>query len=107
LSTVAIADDLLYIAEFAGIIHCLDLSHGTEVWAHDTEAHVWGCTLVADRKVYAGNGKRHPRGSRDGPRKKVLASIDMKDPIYSSPVAANGVLYVATQSQLYAIEKKD
>jgi len=107
LSTVAIADDLLYIAEFAGIIHCLDLSHGTEVWAHDTEAHVWGCTLVADRKVYAGNESGILAVLAMGREKKVLASIDMKDPIYSSPVAANGVLYVATQSQLYAIEKKD
>ena len=37
---------------------------------------------------------------------KVLAEIDMDAPIYSSNVVANGTLYVATQSHLYAIANK-
>ena len=39
-----------------------------------------------------------------GVEKQKLAEIDMGDPIYSSPVAANGTLFVGTQTQLYAVE---
>jgi hypothetical protein len=32
--------------------------------------------------------------------------IDMKDSVFSTPVAANGVLYIMTRSQLFAIAVK-
>ena len=35
--------------------------------------------------------------------KKAVAEIDMTSPIYSSAVAANGVLYVASHTHLFAI----
>lgn len=34
---------------------------------------------------------------------KVLATIDMGEMIHTSPVAANGTLYIATDRKLYAI----
>jgi len=35
---------------------------------------------------------------------KVLQTIDMGTPVYSSPIVANGILYVSTSTHLYAIE---
>jgi len=37
--------------------------------------------------------------------KKLLATIDMGSPMSTSPVAANGVLYVATMNRLFAVQK--
>ena len=37
--------------------------------------------------------------------KKLLALNRLDGPIYTTPVAANGVLYIATRKQLYAIGK--
>ena len=34
---------------------------------------------------------------------KAVKEIDFGVPIYSSPIAANGVLYVATHTHLFAI----
>jgi hypothetical protein len=43
---------------------------------------------------------------RHGKDKKEPKKIEMGDMIRSSPIFANGVLYVATESRLYAIQEK-
>ncbi|MDC0286232.1 PQQ-binding-like beta-propeller repeat protein [Akkermansiaceae bacterium] len=40
-----------------------------------------------------------------GKELKSLATVEFPAPIYSSAVVANGVVYVATQTHLYAIGK--
>jgi hypothetical protein len=37
--------------------------------------------------------------------KKVISAIDLDSPMYTTPTAANGVLYVVTMRRLYAIQK--
>jgi hypothetical protein len=37
---------------------------------------------------------------------KKLAEIDFAAPVLSTPVAANGVLYVATDKHLYALQNR-
>jgi hypothetical protein len=37
---------------------------------------------------------------------KELKRIDMRAPVYASPVVANGTLYIQTPTHLYAIGKK-
>ena len=107
ISTCAITDDgLLFVADFSGYIYCLDANTGTLHWKHDSMSHIWGSPLVADGKVYI--------GTEDGELLIFNASKELQrigepiyfnDPIYSSPIAANGTLYVATFTHLYAIKK--
>ncbi len=103
-STASVSDGLVYIADLAGQVHCLDSSTGQELWSHDTEAHVWGSTLVADGKIYVGNENGQLTVLAVGKEKKVIGAVDLKEAIYSTPVAANGVLYVGTAGNLYALE---
>jgi len=112
-STASITPDgLLFIVDHSGFVHCLDAETGEFFWKYDMKAHVWGSTLVADGKVYVGDedgdfvtlaASKEQRilsrtiegGAEDGP--------NLEYPIYSTPVVANGVLFVATQSHLFAI----
>jgi outer membrane protein assembly factor BamB len=103
LSTASIADGLIYVADFPGIVHCLDAETGKAYWTHDTEAHVWGSTLVGDGKVYVGNENGTLTILAAAKVKKVIATIDFKDAIYSTPITSDGVLYVGTGLNLYAI----
>ena len=105
LSSLAVQDGLLYAADFSGFVYCLDAETGEEQWVHDTLAHIWASPLVADGKVYIGNEDSYmtiiPAG-REYDKEKVV-EIDMSSPIYSSAIAANGVVYVATHTHLFAI----
>jgi outer membrane protein assembly factor BamB len=96
----------VYIAEYAGKIHCLDAKTGKPYWVHDTLSRIWGSTLVADGKVYIGTEDGEVVIFNAGKEKKIISTMDMGAPVYSSPVFANGTLYISTQTHLYAIGKK-
>jgi outer membrane protein assembly factor BamB len=104
LSTVSIdpATGLLFVADFSGFVHCLDAATGKKFWTHDLKAHVWGSTLVADGKVYVGDEDGDFTVLAAAREKQVISEVNFGGPIYSSPITANGVLYVGTQSHLYA-----
>jgi outer membrane protein assembly factor BamB len=104
LSTPSIVDGLLYIADYSGFVYCFNADTGELIWRHDTMSHIWGSTLVADGKVYIGNEDGFLTILAAGRELKVLNEIDMKSPVYSSPVAANGTLYIQTHTHLFAIE---
>ena len=101
LSTVSIADGLLYIADRPGVVHCLDAATGHCYWTHDTHSEIWGSTLVADGKVYVGSRKGLWILAA-GREAKVLGQVRLGSQVWSTPVAANGVLYVASQKYLWA-----
>jgi outer membrane protein assembly factor BamB len=105
ISTVSVTDDgLLFVADFSGFAYCFDADKGELLWKHDTLSHIWGSTLVADGKVFLGNEDGDLTILAAAREKKLICDpINFNDPIYSTPVVANGVLYIATQTQLYAI----
>jgi outer membrane protein assembly factor BamB len=103
LSTAAVADGLVFISDFKGLLHCLDVKTGNPYWSYDMLAPVWGSPLVADGKVYLGDQDGDVAVLRAGAEMKKIAEIDMGNSVYSTPVPANGVLYIMTPSELYAI----
>lgn len=103
LSTVSVADGLLYVADYAGRLHCLDAETGKRYWQHDAGRPIWSSTLVADGKVHLGTGRNLFWVLDHGKQLKVINRIRMPDRIFTTPTAANGVLYVATNKRLYAV----
>jgi outer membrane protein assembly factor BamB len=64
---------------------------------------VWGSPLVADGKVYLGDEDGDIAILQSGAKLKKIAKINMGSSVYSTPVPANGVLYIMNRSELYAI----
>ncbi len=104
LSTVAIADGLLYTADLSGFLYCFDVKTGQRHWRYDTFAGVWGSPYVVDGKVYLGDEDGEIVVLQLGTTMKELATNDVQNTVYTAPVAANGVLYIATRRTLLAIE---
>ena len=103
--TVAIKDGLLFVADFSGLFHCLDLKTGKPLWTHDMLAASWGSPLIADGKVYIGDEDGDISIFRLSREKDLLAEINMGNSVYSTPIAVGDTLYIANKSHLFAIKQ--
>ncbi len=109
MSTAAIHEDIVYITDLNGILHCLDADKGTVHWEFDTKSDIWSSPYYADGKVYLGVDAKTVfvfQHGNDPKNKTPIAENDMDGRVRATPVAANGVLYVMTENRLYAIEEK-
>ena len=106
--TVAIKDDLLYIADFSGLVHCLDAKgkDGKPVihFTYDMLAQSWGSPLIADGHVYIGDEDGDVCVFEIGKdNNEPIEEINMGSSVYSTPIAANGTIYISTKDKLFAI----
>ena len=105
LSTPAIYDGMVFIADSGRKIHCVDAETGKPLWTHDVEGEMWASPLVADGKVYIGTRRGEFVVLAAGREKRVINSIELDGPVSGTATAANGVLYVVTQKRLYAVQE--
>ncbi|MCX5684924.1 MAG: PQQ-binding-like beta-propeller repeat protein [Planctomycetota bacterium] len=105
LSTVSIADGLVYCSDVAGRLHCVDAETGKPYWVFESSSKVWGSTLVADGKVYMPTEKGLWVFAA-GKELKLLNKIILGAPAWPTPVAANGTLFVTSKNWMWAVEKR-
>ncbi|MBI2190815.1 MAG: PQQ-binding-like beta-propeller repeat protein [Planctomycetes bacterium] len=103
LSTVAIAGGLVFASDLSGYLNCLDAATGKPYWKHDLEAAVWGSPYVVDGRVIIGDEDGDVAVFEASKEKKLLFQTNMGSAVYSTPVFANGVLFIGSKSQLFAI----
>jgi outer membrane protein assembly factor BamB len=104
-ATPAVKEGLIYAADFTGRVFCLDAKTGEEFWKFDTKGHIFTSLLVADGKVYVGNEEGELFIFAEGRQMKELGHVTFPGPIFGPVVAANGVLYVNTDTHLYAFKE--
>jgi outer membrane protein assembly factor BamB len=86
-------------------MHCVDAATGKAHWTHDITGEVWASPLVAGGNVYLGTRSGDFWTFAAGKEKKVLSRLALGSPISATACAANGVLYIATMSRLYAVSR--
>lgn len=106
ISTVSISDGLLYIADVAGRVHCLNVETGQVQWIYESNSRTLASTLVADGKIFLPTEK-HLQVLAAGKQMNLLSRISLGAQSWITPVAANGTLYVASRNYLWAVEKQD
>ncbi len=103
MSTPAVCDGLVFIADVGRKLRCLDAGTGAEYWAQELNGECWASPLVADGKVYIGTRRGDFWIMAASREKRVLSTHEFGKPISATATAANGVLYIATMTDLYAI----
>jgi outer membrane protein assembly factor BamB len=103
MATPAVWQGLVFIADCGRVLHCVDAMTGLPCWTHELKGEAWASPLVADGKVYLGtrNGSFYVFAAQR--QKQLLSTVDLGSPISSTATAANGVLYLATMTRLYAL----
>jgi outer membrane protein assembly factor BamB len=115
LGSVVIKDGILYIADYSGLFHCLDAKTGKRNWVYDMLSASWGSPLIVEDKVYIGDEDGDVaifRHSADpamalkddgGEMKPYYGEINMGNSVYSTPIVADNILYIANRTHLFAI----
>jgi outer membrane protein assembly factor BamB len=105
ISTAAIKDGLIYLADFSGFLHCLDVKTGKPYWTHDMFAAIWGSPMIIDDKVYLGDEDGDVTVLLHGKEMKVVSEQNMGSSVYATAVPANGKLFIMNRNQLWALEE--
>ncbi len=103
ISTAAIKDGIVYQSDFSGFLHALDAKTGQILWTHDLFAAIWGSPILIDGKIYLGDEDGDVLILQEGKTKKIIAEVNMGSSVYSTPVPANGTLYITNRNQLFAL----
>jgi len=107
MASVAIKEGLLIAVDFSGLAHCLDAKTGKVHWTYDCFAAVWASPLIVDDKVYLPDEDGEVAIFRlTAETHEPLREIRFPSYIFSSPVFANGTLYVADRNTLFAIAEE-
>ena len=87
-----------------GVLVCLDAKTGKPHWTYDMLAAAWGSPVIVEGHVYIGdedgdvcvfNLTKEPH--------EPLTEMNMGNSVYSTPVVANGVLFIANRTHVFAI----
>jgi outer membrane protein assembly factor BamB len=105
----AVANGRVFAIDGSGVVFCIDATSLQVLWKYETAGGKANCNnvsspAVVDRYVHVGTmaGTYYVLDASNG---TVVKQIACGEPIFSSPVAANGRVYFATLgSKVYALE---
>ncbi len=109
ISTGAIYNGILFYSDFSGFLHAVDVKTGKPFWTHDMFAAIWGSPIVIDGKVYLGDEDgdvtvlNADKGVGSPAKPTVVAESNMGSSVYSTPVPANGALFIVNRNELFAL----
>ena len=104
-STVAIQNELLFVPDFSGLVHCLDAKTGKAHWTHDLLAACWSTALIVDGRVYIGDEDGDVAVFQLSKQKVLLQENNLGSAMYSTPIVANDTLFLANRDRLWAIQE--
>jgi outer membrane protein assembly factor BamB len=100
-------DGVLYLAGENGMLSCLDLKTGKELYPRQRlhSARYRASPVYADDKVYITARDGVTTVLKAGPEFHIIAESRIPDQVSASPAISNGVIYLRGWQALYAIGK--
>lgn len=105
-SSPIVFEDLVYAADDAGVMHCINLKDGEEVWNFKTQARIMGVPAVAENKIVFGSCDHHIYAC-DAKTGDKLWSIKANAVVMGGASIDEGVVYIgASDGAFRAIDLK-
>lgn len=110
ISSASVQDGLVIDSDLSGRVHCIDFESGKRYWEHDMFSECWGSSMVADGKIFIGDGDGELTilefGKGENGEAKELGVKEFNSSIYSTPTIANGKMFISDRSRLYCFKIK-
>ncbi len=102
-SSPAVADGVVFVGSYDGILYALNASTGAKIWQRRTGGPIWSSPAVAGGVVFVGSddGNLYALNAATGAK---LWRFATGGPLVSSPAVADGVVYVgASKGTVHAL----
>jgi len=105
IGSVVIKDGLLFVSDFSGLFHCLDVKTGKAHWTEDMFSGSWGSPTIAQDRVYIANSDGDILIFKLSKEKDLMDTMSIEMGTCTSPVVANNRPYMAGRSRIFAFEE--
>ncbi|HBJ38167.1 MAG TPA: serine/threonine protein kinase, partial [Planctomycetaceae bacterium] len=96
---------LLFVADFSGLLHCVDAKTGKGYWTYDMFAASWASPLIVGDRVYIGDEDGDIAIFEVSKEMNQIGEINMGSAVYTTPIVANDTLFIANRNRLFAIQQ--
>ncbi|MDZ4849794.1 MAG: PQQ-binding-like beta-propeller repeat protein [Pirellulaceae bacterium] len=103
--TASIKNDMLVLADFAGLVHCLDVKTGNAFWTYDMLAASWASALIVGDLIYVSDEDGDISIFKLAKEFEMVGEINMGSSVYTTPIVANDTLFIANRNRIYAIKE--
>ena len=103
--SLVIVGERLYFVSDKGIVRCLNLGNGEEVWFERLPGEYSASPLAAEDRIYFFNQEGVCTVLQAGAEFRKLAENQLDSGMMASPAVAGEALFVRTATSLYRIEK--
>jgi len=99
-----IVDDLLYMVSDDGVVTCLEVATGNQVWRERIGGNHSASPIYADGRLYFANERGKTTVLKPGRTFEILATNTLESGCMASPAVAGKALIWRTKTHLYRIE---
>ena len=103
--SVAIKNDLLFVADFSGVFHCVDAKSGKAHWTYDMLNAPWASPLIVNDRVYITNASGGVLCFALAKERELLSENFVTSAVYTTPIVANDTLFIANRNRIFAIQE--
>lgn len=96
--------DLLFMVNDGGVISCLEIATGREVWTQRIGGHFAASPIYADGRIYFCSQEGKTTVIEPGRSYNLLAANTLDTGCMASPAVAGKALFLRTKTHLYRIE---
>jgi outer membrane protein assembly factor BamB len=101
-----LVDDELYLISDRGQFSCVDAKKGAVIWDDKLKGNYSASPIVADGNIYVTSEEGKGTLIKAGRKKEIVGEFDMKEKTFATFAAADGALYVRTETQLFKFAKR-